>query len=83
LGMYLLMAESFDRILHLAPSPLPHTVSLDLPTSPLCHHSFSLIIKSASSSVTGNLDPPLIIDSGASCCISPCRQDVDLSQKLR
>ena len=73
-GMHLLMVERFDKILHLAPPP-SHTVSLDLHADPFCHHTFSLIIESAFSSVANNLDPPLIIDSGASCCISRCRQD--------
>jgi hypothetical protein len=74
--MHLLMVERFDKLLQLAP-PLPSTVSFDLRTNPLPHHTFSIIMESAFSSVTNNLDPPLIVNSGASCCISPCRHDFE------
>jgi len=72
-GMQLLLVESFDHFLQLAP-PLPRAVSVDL-RAPAPHHILSLIPESAFSLMVSDLDPPLIVDSGASCCISPCRDD--------
>jgi len=73
-GMHLLMVECFDNLLHVAPPP-PNTVSVDLHANPSHHHAFPLIIESTYSSIASTQDPPLISDSGASCCISPCKHD--------
>eukprot|EP00804_Cyclotella_cryptica_P004979 CCRYP_014091-RB/>CCRYP_014091-RB protein AED:0.37 eAED:0.31 QI:0/0/0/1/1/1/2/0/446 len=73
--MQLLLVERFDQFLQLA-APSPRAVSVDL-RAPVPHHSFSLIPESAFSSMVNDLDPPLIVDSGASCCISPHRDDFE------
>ena len=73
-GVHLLMVERYDDLLHVAPPP-PKTVSLHLRANPTRHHAFPLIIDSVYSSSVESLDPLLVIDSGASCCISPCRHD--------
>jgi hypothetical protein len=36
-------------------------------------------MESAFSSITDTLEPPLIVDSGASCCISPARVILNLT----
>jgi len=73
-GVYLLMVGRYNDLLHVAPPP-PNTVSLDLWANPTRHHAFPLIIDSVYSSSDASLDSVLVIDSGASCCISPCMHD--------
>ena len=75
-GMNLLMVERFDKLLQLAP-PSPCTVSVNLHSDPTSSFAGSIFMESAFSSITDTLEPPLIVDSGASCCISPCKSDFE------
>jgi hypothetical protein len=72
--IHLLMVERFDGLLHTAP-PSANTVSLDIWATPSCHYAFPIIMELTYSLIAPTQDPPLIVDSGASWCISPCKQD--------
>eukprot|EP00804_Cyclotella_cryptica_P029108 CCRYP_005282-RA/>CCRYP_005282-RA protein AED:0.23 eAED:0.21 QI:0/0/0/0.75/0/0/4/0/1154 len=75
-GMNLLLVERFDKLLQLAP-PSPRTVSVDLYSNPSHSFAYSILLESVFSTVSDSVDPPLIVDSGASCCISPCKGDFE------
>eukprot|EP00804_Cyclotella_cryptica_P000828 CCRYP_001075-RA/>CCRYP_001075-RA protein AED:0.12 eAED:0.13 QI:0/0/0/1/0/0.25/4/0/1066 len=68
------MTEPFDWSLALAP-PLPRSVSIDITDTSTCLLSFPLLLESAFTSSPTITTPPLIVDTGASCCITPCRDD--------
>ena len=83
-GMELLVTERLDRLMHHVSVPsknTKHTVSINL------EQSLNSIISCASkwffpaadesvfNSIGTGLDAPLVVDSGASCCITPHRED--------
>eukprot|EP00804_Cyclotella_cryptica_P006881 CCRYP_020804-RA/>CCRYP_020804-RA protein AED:0.48 eAED:0.37 QI:0/-1/0/1/-1/1/1/0/621 len=68
-GLHLLMVDRFDKFLQAAP-PRPQSVSINLQ-----HNALPITLESAYSMTDATHEPPLIVDSGASCCISPCKCD--------
>eukprot|EP00804_Cyclotella_cryptica_P016253 CCRYP_005729-RA/>CCRYP_005729-RA protein AED:0.71 eAED:0.71 QI:0/0/0/0.5/1/1/2/0/350 len=68
-GLHLLMVDRFDKFLQAAP-PRPQSVSINLQ-----HNALPITLESAYSMTGATHEPPLIVDSGASCCISPCKCD--------
>ena len=73
-GINLLLTEWFDQILHLAP-PRRQSVSINITTDRNSFHSFPVLLDSAFTSSPTITTPPLIVDTRASCCISPCQED--------
>ena len=83
-GMELLVAERLDRLMHHVSVPTKntkHTVSINLEQSLNSIIScagkwfFPAADESVFNSIGTGLDAPLVVDSGASCCITPHRED--------
>eukprot|EP00804_Cyclotella_cryptica_P008162 CCRYP_004639-RA/>CCRYP_004639-RA protein AED:0.41 eAED:0.32 QI:0/0/0/0.66/1/1/3/0/424 len=73
-GTNLLLVEWFDWILTLAP-PLQRSVSINITAASTNLHSFPVLLESAFTSCPTITTPPLIVDTGASCCITTCKDD--------
>eukprot|EP00956_Cyclotella_meneghiniana_P039355 scaffold170279_cov72-Cyclotella_meneghiniana.AAC.2 len=82
--MELLVAERLDRLMHHVSVPTKntkHTVSINLEQSLNSIIScagkwfFPAADESVFNSIGTGLDAPLVVDSGASCCITPHRED--------
>eukprot|EP00804_Cyclotella_cryptica_P001528 CCRYP_003749-RA/>CCRYP_003749-RA protein AED:0.13 eAED:-0.00 QI:0/0/0/1/0/0.33/3/0/1355 len=73
-GINLLLTERFNRILTLSP-PLQQSVSIDIIGASPNLQSFPVLLESAYTSSPTLTTPPLIVDTGASCCITPCKDD--------
>ena len=83
-GMELLVAERLDRLMHHVSVPTKntkHTVPINLEQSLNSIIScagkwfFPAADESVFNSIGTGLDAPLVVDSGASCCITPHRED--------
>eukprot|EP00804_Cyclotella_cryptica_P026596 CCRYP_014020-RA/>CCRYP_014020-RA protein AED:0.15 eAED:0.08 QI:0/0/0/0.75/0/0/4/0/791 len=80
-GIQMLTMERIDRLRFRA-VPTHRTVAIYLKScraallsSSIDHFTFPAMMESVFNPVGGMSTIPLIVDSGASCCISPCRSD--------
>eukprot|EP00804_Cyclotella_cryptica_P010321 CCRYP_012254-RA/>CCRYP_012254-RA protein AED:0.10 eAED:0.03 QI:0/0/0/1/1/1/3/0/1268 len=55
--------------------PLQQSASIDITAASTNLHSFPVLLESAFTSSPTITTPPLIVDTGASCCITPCKDD--------
>ena len=73
-GIHLLLTEWFDKLLSLAP-PTQQSVSVSITATSSHLHSFPVLLESAFTLTPTLTTAPLILDTGASCCLSRCKED--------